>query len=117
MRGRKGMKKIIEKSASTLAKNIDKGDFLLQLKEAWHKHVKKHTPIEEELAAAMDRIESSPFEGAFKTVGITESDVRQILEEIREEKIDPVKYESKKVGRNEPCPCGSGKKYKRCCGV
>ncbi|MDH3691987.1 MAG: UPF0149 family protein [Gammaproteobacteria bacterium] len=23
---------------------------------------------------------------------------------------------SKKIGRNEPCPCGSGKKYKRCCG-
>ena len=23
---------------------------------------------------------------------------------------------SKKVGRNEPCPCGSGKKYKNCCG-
>ncbi len=23
---------------------------------------------------------------------------------------------SKKVGRNEPCPCGSGKKYKKCCG-
>lgn len=22
-----------------------------------------------------------------------------------------------KVGRNQPCPCGSGKKYKRCCGV
>ena len=22
----------------------------------------------------------------------------------------------KKIGRNEPCPCGSGKKYKRCCG-
>lgn len=22
----------------------------------------------------------------------------------------------KKLGRNEPCPCGSGKKYKRCCG-
>ena len=24
--------------------------------------------------------------------------------------------QEKKVGRNEPCPCGSGKKYKRCCG-
>lgn len=24
---------------------------------------------------------------------------------------------SKKVGRNEPCPCGSGKKFKKCCGV
>lgn len=23
----------------------------------------------------------------------------------------------KKVGRNDPCPCGSGKKYKRCCGA
>lgn len=23
---------------------------------------------------------------------------------------------SRKIGRNEPCPCGSGKKYKRCCG-
>jgi preprotein translocase subunit SecA len=21
-----------------------------------------------------------------------------------------------KVGRNDPCPCGSGKKYKQCCG-
>jgi hypothetical protein len=24
--------------------------------------------------------------------------------------------ETRKVGRNEPCPCGSGKKYKKCCG-
>jgi uncharacterized protein YecA (UPF0149 family) len=23
---------------------------------------------------------------------------------------------SPKIGRNEPCPCGSGKKYKNCCG-
>jgi preprotein translocase subunit SecA len=22
-----------------------------------------------------------------------------------------------KVGRNDPCPCGSGKKYKKCCGL
>ena len=22
-----------------------------------------------------------------------------------------------KIGRNEPCPCGSGKKYKHCCGA
>ncbi|MGA1315702.1 MAG: SEC-C metal-binding domain-containing protein [Rubrivivax sp.] len=22
-----------------------------------------------------------------------------------------------KVGRNEPCPCGSGKKFKKCCGA
>jgi len=28
----------------------------------------------------------------------------------------PVTRKDKKVGRNDPCPCGSGKKYKKCCG-
>ncbi len=31
-------------------------------------------------------------------------------------KKNPVKRTQKKVGRNAPCPCGSGKKYKKCCG-
>ncbi|MCX7982413.1 MAG: preprotein translocase subunit SecA [Syntrophales bacterium] len=52
------------------------------------------------------------------------------LEEMREEAEDdfiyshggeamvssPVQHKGRKVGRNEPCPCGSGKKYKKCCG-
>jgi preprotein translocase subunit SecA len=29
----------------------------------------------------------------------------------------PELVRSKKVGRNDPCPCGSGKKYKKCCGA
>jgi len=29
----------------------------------------------------------------------------------------PVRRDGKKVGRNDPCPCGSGKKYKKCCGA
>ena len=32
-------------------------------------------------------------------------------------KKQPVRRDSKKVGRNDPCPCGSGKKYKKCCGI
>lgn len=28
----------------------------------------------------------------------------------------PIPARSSKIGRNEPCPCGSGKKYKKCCG-
>ncbi len=32
------------------------------------------------------------------------------------EKSKPVTNSSAKVGRNDPCPCGSGKKYKKCCG-
>ncbi len=31
-------------------------------------------------------------------------------------KPDPIVRESPKIGRNDPCPCGSGKKYKKCCG-
>ena len=29
---------------------------------------------------------------------------------------EPIKNEEPKVGRNDPCPCGSGRKYKQCCG-
>ncbi len=29
---------------------------------------------------------------------------------------EPIRRESPKVGRNDPCPCGSGRKYKKCCG-
>lgn len=31
-------------------------------------------------------------------------------------KIETVKRDTPKVGRNDPCPCGSGKKYKHCHG-
>ncbi len=31
------------------------------------------------------------------------------------EKVEPIKAEAA-PGRNDPCPCGSGKKYKKCCG-
>ncbi|MBP5286865.1 MAG: SEC-C domain-containing protein [Elusimicrobiales bacterium] len=30
--------------------------------------------------------------------------------------VKTVRRESPKTGRNDPCPCGSGKKYKKCCG-
>lgn len=28
----------------------------------------------------------------------------------------PFVRQTPKIGRNDPCPCGSGKKYKKCCG-
>ncbi|MCB6994044.1 preprotein translocase subunit SecA [bacterium 210820-DFI.6.37] len=34
----------------------------------------------------------------------------------REKKQEPYRREQPKIGRNDPCPCGSGKKYKNCCG-
>jgi preprotein translocase subunit SecA len=32
-----------------------------------------------------------------------------------EKKLEPIRNRDQKVGRNEPCPCNSGKKYKNCC--
>jgi len=39
-----------------------------------------------------------------------------LVEEAIESVATPVRREAPKVGRNEPCPCGSGKKFKQCCG-
>jgi preprotein translocase subunit SecA len=32
------------------------------------------------------------------------------------EPVEPFRRAEPKVGRNDECPCGSGKKYKKCCG-
>lgn len=34
----------------------------------------------------------------------------------KEQKSSTTIVKDKKIGRNDPCPCGSGKKYKYCCG-
>jgi hypothetical protein len=34
----------------------------------------------------------------------------------KEQKSSTTIVKDKKIGRNDPCPCGSGKKYKKCCG-
>lgn len=39
-----------------------------------------------------------------------------LLKEIHDAESKIPKETKKKVGRNDPCPCGSGKKYKKCCG-
>jgi len=38
---------------------------------------------------------------------------REMIEKTK--KVDPIRAD-RQPGRNDPCPCGSGKKYKNCCG-
>lgn len=45
---------------------------------------------------------------------LTEDDRTQIRKEYR---VSGTYHNEKTTGRNDPCPCGSGKKYKKCCGV
>jgi uncharacterized protein len=48
-----------------------------------------------------------------------DSALNRLVEEWRERQVGELKpagIDLRRTGRNEPCPCGSGKKYKRCCG-
>jgi preprotein translocase subunit SecA len=48
--------------------------------------------------------------------GQADKDRESGLQAQGEKKVDPIRREEPKVGRNDPCPCGSGKKYKQCHG-
>lgn len=43
---------------------------------------------------------------------LSADEIAEVTREFAEENI----AHSEKIGRNDPCPCGSGKKYKKCCG-
>lgn len=46
-------------------------------------------------------------------------DINEFFREQRRRNLSPptLRRDAAKVGRNDPCPCGSGKKYKQCCGA
>ena len=44
----------------------------------------------------------------------SEEKIMQIIKDFKRSKIV---HKEKEPGRNDPCPCGSGKKYKKCCGA
>jgi preprotein translocase subunit SecA len=75
--------------------------------------------------AMIARIRAEVVEKIFWVQIARENDVERIEEKQKKQRLvfnlgegeapaQPVK--SKKVGRNQPCPCGSGRKYKQCCG-
>jgi len=78
----------------------------------------------------MGRIRQEVVNKTFRVQLAREEDVERLEEERRRQQINlnqvgggvepgakqPLKRDDDKVGRNDPCPCGSGKKYKKCCG-
>ena len=73
----------------------------------------------------MERIKEEVVEILFKIQISTPSQVNAMKKKEQEDLTfshsdgssikQPVKRSSVKVQRNDPCPCGSGKKYKKCC--
>ncbi|MBN2852917.1 MAG: SEC-C domain-containing protein [Clostridia bacterium] len=49
--------------------------------------------------------------------GHSPNEIQEILREQNKNIIPFPQIQVKNVGRNDPCPCGSGKKYKKCCGL
>ena len=60
------------------------------------------------------RIEAEVKDEEFKHEGSEDLEYTD-HESAQEKKVAPVK-KAPKVSRNAPCPCGSGKKFKKCCG-
>ena len=77
----------------------------------------------------MGRIRHEVVQKLYRIQLAKEEDVEKLEAEQRRRRIvlnrvggesqdkQPVTREEDKVGRNDPCPCGSGKKYKKCCGA
>ncbi len=74
----------------------------------------------------ISRMKELSVERVFKVQLQREEDVEHLTKRQRKQKMqmgrgestEPSTYkrQGKKIGRNDPCPCGSGKKYKHCCG-
>ncbi|NOQ51556.1 MAG: preprotein translocase subunit SecA [Desulfuromonadaceae bacterium] len=76
----------------------------------------------------MGRIRQEVQQKLFRVQLAREEDVEQMEAQRRRQKLSlnrlggddqgrkPAVRDEEKIGRNDPCPCGSGKKYKKCCG-
>jgi uncharacterized protein YecA (UPF0149 family) len=51
-----------------------------------------------------------------KVEEVFKSDIREKMQEEIDQNKGNNDINHEKIGRNDPCPCGSGKKYKKCCG-
>jgi preprotein translocase subunit SecA len=58
----------------------------------------------------------APAEGGAGQPGLGDGVANNAPETAAPERQLPIRKTGPTVGRNDPCPCGSGKKYKNCCG-
>ncbi len=65
----------------------------------------------------VDDITSICHENGWHFILGFEPDKEEDLTDLERKFNPPIQRETAKMGRNEPCGCGSGKKYKKCCGV
>ncbi len=81
------------------------------------RHVPAESDEERDLVATLDR--ELPLETLDEAIDDLVSSVADLADLTQHERyrVETVRRDAPKVGRNDPCPCGSGKKYKRCHGA
>ncbi|RQP24001.1 UPF0149 family protein [Piscinibacter terrae] len=81
------------------------------------RHLPAETDEEKEVVATLDREQPlTTLEDAIEEIVLAVADLQDLTREQRY-KVETVKRDAPKVGRNDPCPCGSGKKFKHCHGA
>ena len=82
-----------------------------------YRHLPAETDEEREVVATLDREHPlKEMDDAIEDMVVTVADLYDLTRDQRY-KVEQVKREAPKVGRNDPCPCGSGKKFKQCHGA
>ena len=82
-----------------------------------YRHLPAETPEERELVETLDREHPlATLDEAIEDVVATVADLYDLTTDLRY-KVETVRREAPKVGRNDPCPCGSGRKFKQCHGA
>jgi len=69
----------------------------------------------DELAGGLSHEEETLIKDALN-IRATRNDMEPVYGDDGEVLLDKPVVAAVKAGRNDPCPCGSGKKYKKCCG-
>jgi uncharacterized protein len=81
------------------------------------RHLPAETDEEREVLATLDaELPLATLDDAIEELVAAVADLADLTHEDRY-RVDTVRREAPKVGRNDPCPCGSGKKFKQCHGA
>ena len=81
-----------------------------------YRHLPAQTDEEREVVATLDKEHPLPtLDDAIEDLIVVVADLDDLTRDFRY-KVETVKRDEPKVGRNDPCPCGSGKKFKQCHG-
>ena len=82
-----------------------------------YRHLPAQTDEERQVVATLDREHPlATLDEAIEDLIVIVADLADLTRE-RRYKVETVRREAPKVGRNDPCPCGSGRKYKLCHGA